>query len=94
MFQQVLEKNPKTLSKLSIICGKIDDLTSKYLSSSPKTAAEFIQQTDELFKDIKPFFELAPSLCREVIDIKTYLMAAVYFRLHYYIYNLFESKSL
>lgn len=76
--QQVLETDLQKLEQLSIIHGRIIDTISKHQLSLPKTAAEFFQQTAELFPDLNLFFAMAP-LCQEVIVYKNYLMANVYF---------------
>lgn len=70
----MLEKNKKKLKELTVLDHKIRDTISEHQSSLPNTAAEFLQQKAELCENLRPFFASAPSLCKEVVWLKNYLI--------------------
>lgn len=62
--------------------NEILNVISKHQQQRPKTAAEFVEQTADLCENlIRPFFAKAPSLCKEVISHKSYLLNT-YWQLH------------
>lgn len=52
-----------------------------------RTVAEFVQQTEELFVQLRPFFAKVPPICNEIVWWKNYVMN-LFFRLYKVMYNM------
>lgn len=86
----MLVKNPETLLKLTIAMDEMAQILDKHDSSAPKTAAEFLQQKEELFKHLRSFFGLAPRFCEEVVFLKNYLLRSLHFQLQSIVYSFVD----
>lgn len=65
------------VKRILVTNAQIMMAVTEYQRRKPKTAAEFVQRTEDLCKKFfMPFIAKAPSLCKDVICYKNQLMRA------------------